>query len=51
MNQAGSRVGARYWSGVCVDWAVASGQACPPFASLTSSTPAFDAKPTRRLTS
>jgi len=49
MNQAGSRVGVRRWSGVWVDRAVASGQAHPLFTSLTSSTPAFDANPTRRL--
>ena len=49
MNRAGSCVGARCLSGVRVDLAVAPGQACPPFTSLTSSTPAFDANPTRRL--
>jgi hypothetical protein len=51
MNHAGSCVGARYCRGVWGDRAVASGQACPPFTSLTSSTPAFDANPTRRLPS
>ena len=50
MNQAGSRVGARCWSGVRVCQAVRRSQACPPSTSLTSSTtPAFDANPTRRL--
>ncbi len=49
MNQAGSRVGARCWSGVRVCQAVRRGRAYPPFTSLTSSTPAFDANPTRRL--
>jgi hypothetical protein len=45
MNQAGSRVGARCWIGVRVR------QACPPSTSLTSSTPAVDVNPTRRLRS
>lgn len=49
MKPAGSCVGARCWSGIWVDRAVAPGQAHPPFTSLTSSTPAFDANPTRRL--
>jgi hypothetical protein len=49
MNQAGSRVGVRRWSGVWVDRAVAAGPAYPPFTSLTSSTPAFAANPTRPL--
>ena len=49
MNQAGSRVGARCWSGDRVGQAVHRGQAYPPFTSLTSSTPAFDVNPTRRL--
>jgi hypothetical protein len=49
MEQAGSRVGVRRWIGVWVDRAAASGRAYPPFASLTSSTPAFDANPTRHL--
>ena len=49
MNRAGSCVGARCWSGERVNRAVAAGAACPPFTYLTSSTPAFDAKPTRRL--
>jgi hypothetical protein len=51
MNRAGSRVGARCWSGVWADRAVAPSQACPPFTSMTSSTPAFDANPTRHLPS
>jgi hypothetical protein len=49
MNRAGSRVGARCWSGVWVDRAVGPGQAYPHVTTLTSSTPAFDANPTRRL--
>jgi hypothetical protein len=49
MNQAGSRVGARCWSGVRVGQAVHRGQVCPPFTALTSSTPAFDVNPTRPL--
>jgi hypothetical protein len=48
MNQAGSRVGVRRWSGVWVDRAFAASQGHPPFTSLTSSTPAFDTNPTRR---
>ncbi len=51
MNRAGSCVGTRCWSGVRVGQAVHRGQACPPFTSLTSSTPALDANPTRRLPS
>lgn len=43
MNQAGCHVGATCWGGVRV------GQACPPFTSLASSTPAVDVNPTRRL--
>lgn len=49
MNQAGSRVGARCWSGVRACQAVRRGQVCPPVTSLASSTPAFDVNPTRRL--
>jgi hypothetical protein len=49
MNQAGFRVGARCWSGVRVGQAVRRGQAFRPFTALTSSTPALDANPTRRL--
>ena len=51
MNRAGSRAGARCWSGVRVCRAVRRGQAYPPFTFLTSSTPALDANPTRRLPS
>jgi hypothetical protein len=49
MNRAGSFVGARHSTGVWVDRAVTSGQAYPPSTSLTFSTPAFEANPTRRL--
>jgi hypothetical protein len=49
MKPAGSRLGARCWSGVRVDRVVAAGPAYPSFTSLTSSTPAFDANPTCRL--
>ena len=49
MNQAGSRVGARCWSGVRVFQAVRRSQACPSFTAVTSSTPAVDVNPTRRL--
>ena len=49
MNQAGSCVGVRRWSGVWVGRVVAAGSICLPFNSLTSATPAFDANPTRRL--
>ena len=49
MNQAGSRVGARCWSGVWVGQVVAPGQACPSVTAVTSSTPAVDVNPTRRL--
>jgi len=49
MNGAGVRLGARFWSGVWVDRAVGPGHANPHFTPLTSSTPAFDANPTRRL--
>ena len=48
MNRAGSCVGARCWDGVQVGKAVRRDQACPPFRSLTSSTPALDVNPTRR---
>jgi hypothetical protein len=51
MNRAGFRVGARCWTGGRVDRAVAPGQSCPPFTVLASSTPAFDANPTRNLPS
>ncbi len=49
MSRAGSRVGARCWSGMRVERVVAASVACPPFTSLTSSTPALEANPTRRL--
>jgi hypothetical protein len=51
MKSAGSCVGARCWSGVRVDRAVAPGQDCPPFTSRASSNPAVDVNPTRRLPS
>jgi hypothetical protein len=51
MKHAGSRVGVRRWSGVWADRAVVSDRAYLPFMSLTSSTPAFDVNPTRRLPS
>ena len=49
MNQAGSRVGARCCRGPWANRGVAPGEPYPPFTPLTSSPPAFDANPTRRL--
>jgi len=49
MNRAGSCVGARCWSGVQVCQAVHRSQAYPSFTAVSSSTPAVDVNPTRRL--